>query len=273
MGLALSPLAIADRKPSDEIPGAFLHACEKVAMQRGAYAPSVAGAADGLSELGVFTKAEFRDVKIGYCDLRSVDGPVATTSCARDIILLDTKYADEDEAFTLKVTLAHEMKHYFQLKEQKSRFGEGYCTSERFKADKAWLETEADTFGDNVIALLVTGRSVEIKNECPASVAVYLEFDKPVGAGGEAGKAIDVAPNSTVAAPGRSVSNLFRLYARSEPHDGRQHFWRDTGQAHIHRIDAKLVGLKRATLSNRERSTGPFQLRLSCSDEQGKGSP
>ena len=240
-------------------------------MQKDAWAPGIANAADGLSELGVITQNEFRGVKIGYCDLRSVDGPVATTSCGRDIILLDTKYADENESLTLKATLAHEMKHYFQLTEQKSRFGEGYCTSQRFTADKAWMETEADTFGDNVAALLVTGRTVVIKNECPAAVAVYLEAEKPVGAGGEAGEAIDVAPNTTVATPGRSVSNLFRLYARSETHDGRQHFWRDMGGTHTHRIDGKLVGLKLATLSNRERTAGPFQLKLSCSDEGGEG--
>lgn len=262
--------AMAVLNSSDNISREILDQCDEQALAYEDYDAIIAAAAEGLAALGVFTKSEFRGVKIGFCDLQRVQGPVATTSCARDTILLDTKYANKDESLVLKTTLSHEMKHYFQHRGQKIRFGENYCFSDQYKSDKAWMEEEADAFGDNVAALLFIGRTVEIKNNCPVAVTVYLEDDDPLGPAPDGARFIDIAPQSTVTAPGQSRSKFFKFYAQSEPVRGERRFWRNATMAHRRMINGKAYGLKQTTLSNRSRATGPFQMKLSCSNKQNR---
>ena len=85
--------AAAQPNPSDDIPQHVLDECDEQAMSYEGYDQAILAAAEELAALGVFEKNEFRNVRIGFCDLRGVQGPVATTSCARDTILLDQKYA------------------------------------------------------------------------------------------------------------------------------------------------------------------------------------
>ena len=127
------------------------------------------------------------------------------------------------------------------------------------------MENEADAFGDEVAALFFTGRPIEIKNECPAAVSVYLETDEPGSVMRDFRGFIDVAPQSSILARGRSVSKFFKFYARSEPYDGRRRVWRGATMADKRIIDGKAYGLKQIALTNQSRSRGPFLLKLSCS--------
>lgn len=259
--------AMANPISSDEIPEHVLTECDKRAMPLGDSSRIIATAAEELIAMGVFAEAEFNNVKIGFCDLRRVQGPVATTSCARDTILLDSGYAAKDQSLVLKATLAHEMKHYFQHREQKAAFGESYCASDRYIEDKIWMEEEADKFGDEVAALLFLGRPVEIENECATPVSVYLEADRPKSVKNEPRGFLEAPPQSTVESPERSLSRSFRLYAESALEGDQKQVWRGSAMAHKIILDGRVLELSRITLSNPFRSTGPFLMRLSCTPE------
>ena len=265
--LPLAPLspAAANPMPSSEIAQDVLAACEARAEPFGGDDRTINEAAMALIDMGVFNATDFSDVKIGFCGLRAARGPVATTSCASDTILLDAGYAVDDEKLALKATLAHEMQHYFQHREQKAKFGDGYCESARYQADKAWMEAEADAFGDDVAALFFLGRATEITNDCPVPARVYLEADMPRAARDEFPGFVEVAANATAAAPERALSKFFRLYAEATPDEGRKRVWGGSAMSDKRAIDGKIYGLTPVALEAPSRSTGPFQLTLSCS--------
>lgn len=256
--------ASADALPSDELPQYVLDACDVQAMSFGEYDKKIAASVEALTDMGVFSAAEFYNVKVGFCDLRRARGPAATTSCARDIILLDSGYAGEDQSLVRNATLAHEMKHVFQHREQKAARGESYCSSKRYHSDKEWMETEADAFGDSVAELFFTGRSVEIKNECPVTTSVYLEADTPLSANEDPLKFFDVAPYSTVRSPERAISKFFKIYAVTQSDRRQEQIWGGPAMAYKRFINGALYGLQQVTLDNSKRTEGPFQMVLSC---------
>ncbi|GEM_PF-2803118 len=269
-GAALAAICPANAEPvsSDALPQEILDVCDARAMPFGGYEPAIAAAAADLIAMGVFTSEEFSNVKIGFCGLRDAQGPAATASCARDSILLDIGYAAKDQNLVRNATLAHEMKHYLQHSERKAEFGQDYCSSDQYAADKTWMEEEADAFGDDVAALFFTGRMVEIKNECPVAASVYLEADRPMPAIGDSASFIEVAPHATVVLDGRATSNLFRIYAETTPSHGQKRIWGGAGASDTRVIDGKVYGLKRITLSSASRSAGPFEMRLSCQPDE-----
>lgn len=261
--LAILP-ATASRFSSDQLPQDYLNACDDRAKAFGAYDRRIADAADDLTAMGVFKSEELHDVKIGFCDLRKINGPMATTSCTDDIILLDSGYAARDQGLVMKATLAHEMKHVLQHRELKEEFGEDYCFTDRYVADKSWMEEEADAFGNAVAALFFTGRPVEIRNDCPVAVSVYLEADNPISSMAGALQFMTAPPRSTIASSERAISKFFKLYAETEPYRGGIKVWRDARMAHTRIIEGGRYGLKSLTLPNAARSTGPFRMTLSC---------
>ncbi len=265
--MSLSRPATAQYFAADLLPQELLDACDAHARPFGDYDKHIANAADALIDLGVFSESEFGNVDIGYCGLRAARGPAATISCARDIILLDRGYGSKERGLALTITLAHEMKHYLQHQEKKAAFGEAYCQSEGYAADKIWMERDADAFGDEVAALMVSGRPVELVNECPVAVTYYLEADRPAGAGERRQRFEKAPPKTTVASAQRALSREFKFYGASAPMEGAQRVWQGKTMAHRRFIDGESYGLARKTLANAERTQGPFQLRLSCAPE------
>ncbi len=253
--------------PSEAMPQHILDACDERASPFGHYDRAIAHAADDLIAMGVFSEEEFHGVKIGFCGLRAAGGPVATISCARDIILLDSGYAARDQELVRNATLAHEMKHYLQHGEQKSKFGANYCSNDQYVTDKMWMEEEADAFSDDVGELFFTGRGVEIRNECPVAVSVYLEAERPITASDTAPEFTHVGPRSTLALPAFAASKFVSFYAQTTLSDGEKQIWGGPSMPDRRFIDGKAYGLKRTSLSNASRSSGPFQLSLSCQSE------
>ncbi|MGF1544524.1 MAG: ImmA/IrrE family metallo-endopeptidase [Parvularculaceae bacterium] len=248
--------------PANDLPQPLLAACDARARPFGAYDGPIADAAAALIEIGVFGAAAFRDVKIGFCGLRRAGGPVATAACASDVILLDEKYAAPGEALTLKATLAHEMKHYFQHKDRKARFGAGYCASARYDAEAPALEREADAFGHAVGELFLTGRPIDIVNDCPDAALIYLEADRPVWTAG-APRLQRIPPRARVPSTERAASRRFKYNARTAPSRGAPREWRGAQGAHARIVDGARYYLKPIVLENAG-PTDPFELTLSC---------
>lgn len=257
--------ASADVLPADEMPQHILEACDARAMPFGAYDQEIAASVEALTDMGVFTTAEFSDVKIGFCDLRTADGPAATTSCTRDIILLDSGYAKGDQSLVRNATLAHEMKHVLQHHAQIETYGESYCSSAQYRADKKWMEAEADAFGDGVAKLFFEGRFVEIRNECANAASVYLEADNPIAASDDPPAFMDIPAHSAMRAQERAASKFFKLYAETKSAPAEKQRWGGPAMAYKRFIGGISYGLQQVTLSNSERSTGPFYLTLACS--------
>lgn len=149
--------AASEPLPGDALPPSMLGECDGRASLRGGYDKPVAVAAETLVRIGAFTSDHFDDVKIGFCALRDAGGPAATTSCADDIILLDTGYTKKNQDLALVLTLAHEMKHVRQHREKRLAAGLAYCSSDRYETDKHAMEIEADKFGDAIATLLIFG--------------------------------------------------------------------------------------------------------------------
>ena len=250
---------------SDEMPQQVLDECDDRANAFGAYDRIIQAATNDLVAIGVFADDEFRGVKVGFCELHRFRGPVATTSCAHDAILLDDKHMSRDQRLLLRANLGHEMKHYFQHQEQKGRLGESYCYGDQYTADKIWMEAEADRFGDEVAALFFVGRPIEIYNSCAVSISVYLEGDALISDNRTQHDFFEVPPRSTVKAPAASMSKFIWFYAESDFYDGQRWVWSDPSRAQKRLIDGKAFGLKRYRLSNLSRTTGPFLMSLSCS--------
>ncbi|MEO1242100.1 MAG: hypothetical protein AAFX54_09335 [Pseudomonadota bacterium] len=247
------------------MPQHILEACDARAMPFGAYDQEIAASVEALTDMGVFTTAEFSDVKIGFCDLRTADGPAATTSCTRDIILLDSGYAKGDQSLVRNATLAHEMKHVLQHHAQIETYGESYCSSAQYRADKKWMEAEADAFGDGVAKLFFEGRFVEIRNECANAASVYLEADNPIAASDDPPAFMDIPAHSAMRAQERAASKFFKLYAETKSAPAEKQRWGGPAMAYKRFIGGISYGLQQVTLSNSERSTGPFYLTLACS--------
>ncbi len=259
--------ASANALSSEQISQELLEACDARAKPFGRYDDSVAQSVDALTEMGVFSAREIQSVKIGYCELRRANGPAGTTSCAQEIILLDSGYAANDRSIVRAATLAHEIKHVLQHRAHIARHGDGYCESDQYIADKGWMEVEADAFGDGVAELFFAGRAVEIKNECPVSVSIYLEADKPMPVAGDAVGFIEAPPLAVVHSPERAMSRFFKVYAKTEAKDGERKLYGGATMATKRDIAGKTYGLESVALSNADPSKGPFQMTLSC-DQQ-----
>ena len=248
---------------SDNVPQKVLDACD--ADADGDYNAPIKSAVQSLIEIGAFTDNDFDGVKIGFCSLRQFDGPVATTSCARNSILLDEKYANKSQSFVLRATLAHEMKHFLQHQKQKAAHGETYCVSAQYDADKEWMEVDADKFGDDVAGMLFVGRLIEIENTCPVTVRIYLDEGTIIPEDEQPHSFISAPPETSVSAFARSKSKFIKIFAESE-HDGeRQWVWQNKTTMHKRVVDGKSFGLTDYILSAKSPSAGPFLLKLSCS--------
>lgn len=254
--------------PSDALPPSFLAACDARALSFPAYDRAIENAVNALDELGVFARADFAGVRIGFCDLRAANGPAATTACASDTILLDAGYGEKDQALILAGTLAHEMKHVLQHRARRAMHGAAYCESDDYAAARPALEIEADAFSDGVGALLFAGRRVEVRNDCPAPVRVYLEADKPRY--GRAGPAafVELAPQATTQMEARALSGVFRAYAeKSSAADETTlggPIWGGPRIKEKRIIEGARYGLQRIIATVSDPAAGPFQLRLDC---------
>lgn len=256
--------AFAQINPSDQIPQQVLIDCDSKAKSYGRYSPPVAAAKNKLIDIGVFSDSEFRNIKIGFCDLAGVEGPVATTSCELDTILLDKKYKRENLSLVLSVTLAHEVKHVLQHQKLKARYGDDFCSSEQYLAEKPSMEAAADNFSDSVAELLFSGRPVEVENSCDAPVAVYLESDDGIIPAVNSRELITVGAHSKIMMPSRAASKYFKFYAQSELHNDRRWVWRGTARASKRLIKGKAYQLRTTKLPSKLREAGPFLLRLTC---------
>ncbi len=262
-------LAAAEPLPADRLPPRLLADCDARAAPPARYEAPIAAAARALIDIGAFTGTEFQSARIGFCDLQQAGGPVAAATCDDAVILLDTKYAADDQALTLRATLAHEMTHHLQHRDAKARFGESYCASARYREDRPSLEAEADVFGDKIAELFLLGRSVEIVNVCGAPVAVYLEAHDPVALRGAAPAFQRVPAGASALSPERALSGRMRLYARTAPLTGPAHVWQDKTSAQSRIVEGGLVRLREIRLAPADRLESPFRLRLSCRNDSG----
>lgn len=273
VGGAASP-AIAAVAPggiaSDQVPAAILAECERNAKPFNAFDAEVAGAVEDLDALGVFAREDFSAVRIGLCPLRAHQGPVATTACGRDVVLLDEKYAGADERALLRATLAHEMRHVAQHRTRRARLGAAYCESEAYRAERTALEDEADRFGDAAADLFFVGRAIEIANACPVDISIFLEGDGIAAVAAPA--SLFTAPAwSRVKAPATSTSRHIRYYAESARRDGRRFVWRQARGPDLRFIGGRTVGLRRVALAAPRSVTAPFRLGLACPTAPGDG--
>jgi hypothetical protein len=261
---SFAPSVAAEPLTADLLPPRLLAECEHAAEPFARFAPVIAAAAGDLADLGVFAADDFADARIGFCALQAAGGPVATASCADGVILLDEKYARAGEGLTLRATLAHEMTHHFQHRDKRAAFGDGYCDSARYAADKPALEAAADAFGDAVAELFVLGRSVEIVNACAAPVLVYLEAADPVAVRGHAQAFLRVDAGAAATGPERALSGAVRYYAKTAPGAAPAYVWQDATGSHARFVEGRSVRLKEARLKASGRETGAFRLRLKC---------
>ena len=248
--------------PSSALDQAMLSDCDALARPYGDYQQEVWSAIDALDRLGVFAPEEFRNVRIGICDLRSQNGPVATTSCERNTILLDEKYENDASQFSLVSTLAHEMKHVLQHAVKKEQYGDVYCSSDQYVRDKDALERDADAFSVAVEKIAFLGRPVEIENTCPSAVEVYVDgesvrFEEP-----DSYQIVSVKPNTTISANATSTSKSIQYYAATTLSDGLRRYWRGGGEERI--IDGVRHQLAPVDLETSARASGSFVLRVHC---------
>jgi len=243
--------------PSSALDQGLLAECEANAAAYPNFDPSVQTAIDTLEALGVFGAQEFRNVKIGFCNLRGGNGPVATTSCADDTILLDQKYRDDSESDIILSTLAHEMKHFQHHAVQKRRFGEEYCRSAQYRRDRLWMENVAGPFGDEVAALAFVGRPIEVENECPEPVSVFVDGVAVRRDNTETAKTFVIPPNGTKQTSVIANARTIQYFASGErlalPGDGEERI-----------IDGERRRLSHAVMATRARGAGPFVLRIDC---------
>jgi hypothetical protein len=262
--LTFAAQASAEPLTADLLPAGLLAECDARAEPRRRYAAPVASAVRALADIGAIADTAFDDARIGFCGLRAAGGPVAAAACDTGLILLDEKYAAEGERLVLLATLAHEMKHHLQHRDAKARYGEGYCDSARYAADKPALEAEADAFGDAVAELFVRGRAVEIVNACDAPVLVYLEADDPVAIRGGAPAFQKIAAKSSAVAPERALSGVVRFHARTTMEAAPAFIWQDRTSAQTRFVEDRHIRLKEMRLSAAGRENRPFRLRLTC---------
>ncbi len=261
----LAPVNAADSSgpmPSSALDQAMLAECEGHASAYGEYHHEVQSTIEALDRLGVFAPEEFQSVKIGFCDLRRHGGPVATTSCDKDAILLDEKYEDESSRFAMMSTLAHEMKHVLQHAENKRRYGDAYCSSEQYVKDKDSLERDADAFSVEVEKIAFLGRPVEIENTCPTAVEVYIDGESVRFHESNSDQFTTVLPNSKISANVMSTSKSIQYFAATTLANGGRRYWRGGGEERI--IDGVRQQLAPIELESRVRASGSFILRVHC---------
>lgn len=256
--------SFAAPQPSESLPDFILSQCEDIAHGYGAYDPIIRDATNGLIALGAFEEEDFHKVKIGFCGLRTLDGPVATTSCAKDTILLDHKYLSSKEALSLKSTLAHEMKHVFQHRSKKKKFGNTYCASARYVDDTAQLEEEADFFGDQIASYLFVGRPIKIENTCDSPVSFYLETNKQGTTQSGNEKFTNIDANTTIAIDTVATNREIYFYGKSDPIGGKFWSWRSTDNALARFIEDQNIRMRRVKMLAPKPATGPFTLKLLC---------
>ena len=248
---------------ANDLPASLLNVCDAKAAGMGYYAGPIADAMLVLIELGVLSFDDFRGVSIGFCGLRAAGGPVGTTSCAEDIILLDSNYAGTGQELALAATLAHEMKHVRQHRQKRAARGIQYCDSTRYRLDAPTLEAEADAFGDATARLALLGRSLEIHNGCAGPVHVHLETEKPIARAPADIGFHEIAAGKTIVWPGRTASSaaLFHAWSKevSPSIDGARN-----GQRVI--IDGAPYFMSRARLSVQAPTRGPFRLTIDCDE-------
>ena len=256
--------AAAEPTPADRLPASLLAECDARTKAPGHYDPPTAAAVRALIEMGVFSSIEFRDARIGFCELQRAGGPVAASSCEDGVILLDSKYADADRALVLNATLAHEMLHHLQHRERKARYGDAYCQSARYRTDKPSLEAAADKFGDEVAALFALGRRVEIVNRCDEPVSIYLEAIDPVAIRGTQAAFQNIPALARAMSPERAASGRFRFYAQTTPKAGAARIWQDRASAHSRIVEGLPVRPRETRLAASDRLKSPFRLTLTC---------
>lgn len=272
---ASSPSATAEPTeilPADALPQTFLEACDARVRPFGLFAPPVADAAAALIGIGAFSADEFRAVAIGFCNFSAVSGPVATTACRADAILLDEKYRAADQALVLRATLAHEMMHVLQHRALRAVHGAAYCDGSLYPADRGWMEAQADAFGDAVGELFVTGRPVAIANDCAAPVSAHVELNDPAPRppGGASGLTV-FAPGETRRLAARSRTSRALLYAETVTAEGPVAFWSGADAANLRFVDGRSYRLREAALAAGDRISGPFELRLVCDTGAARG--
>lgn len=243
--------------PSSALDQGLLAECEANAAAYSNFDPSVHTAIDRLEALDVFNAFEFGAVKIGFCDLRSVNGPVATTSCAEDTILLDQKYRDDSDSDILLSTLAHEMKHYQHHAAQKRQFGEQYCRSPQYRRDRIWMENVAGRFGDDVAALAFVGRPIEVVNNCPEPISVFIDGVSVRRDTKEMAETIVIPRNATKQTSVTANARTIQYFASGDrlalPGDGDERI-----------INGERRRLSHTVMTARARGAGPFVLRIVC---------
>lgn len=255
---------LAEPAPADALPPTLLAQCDANTATIESASPAILNSVAALEGMGVLNRADFDDMKIGFCPLVEAGGPVATTACASDIILLDEKYAQADQSFVLNATLAHEMKHLFQHRARRTRYGASYCASARYAAEKPQLEIEADAFGDAASALFSQGRSIEIVNGCAAPLAIHVEPADPVEIADAAPALSVIAPQQRKELDVRALSSNALFYARTQPASGPAHVFERKSGPHLRFIEGRAYRLREARLASAGRLEGPFRLRLSC---------
>jgi hypothetical protein len=254
----------AQAAPADALPRDLLARCDANAAIIQSAAPAILNSVAALERMGVLNRADFDDVKIGFCPLVEAGGPVATTACASDIILLDEKYTRAEQSFVLNATLAHEMKHLMQHRARRARYGAAYCASARYAAEKPQLEIEADAFGDATSALFSQGRPIEVTNGCALPLAIYVEPADPVAIADAAPALSVIAPHQRKELNMRALSSNALFYARTQPASGPAHVFERKSGPHLRFIEGRAYHLREARLSSAGRTDGPFRLRLSC---------
>lgn len=264
MGAAPAAPMAADRLTADRLPPALLAECDARAAPFGAFDAPIARSVAALTAIGAFGADEFESVKMGFCDFARAGGPAAAASCAGDIILLDSQYAAEKQAFVLSATIAHEMKHFLQHRDARARLGADYCDSAQYRADKASMEAEADAFGDAVGRLLLLGRPAEIANECAVPLAVYLEPRDPATRESAPPVFQILAPHETARARVHALSARFLYYAETRPSAGKARVFENRSSPHRRFVEGRQVRLIETRLESAARSAGPFRLELSC---------
>jgi hypothetical protein len=252
------------RRAADALPPTLLAECDARAASFANLPPAIATAARALLDLGVLEPEAFSQAKIGFCGLRRAGGGVAAASCVDGVILLDETYALEDQSLPLRGTLAHEMMHHLQHRRRKAKYGDDYCASARYQAEKPALEAEAERFGDEVAELFLLGRAIEIVNACAEPVLVYVEAEEPVAIRGAPVAFLRIPPKSAALSPERALSGRVRFHARSTPASGPPWVWENQTSPHARYVEGKLVRLTEMRLAAPDPVESPFLLRLDC---------
>lgn len=282
------PMAAGEAVPltGDQLDPAFLARCEANAysLEQGLEPPpddalndtlydALNDALADLASLDIVDNGAVAGMRAAFCPLKVQGGPLATTACAGEIILLDSGLAAADQRFALAVTLAHEITHVTQIRTAKAAQPGGYCNAGAFDRDAPGFEAEADRVSAQVRDLFVLGRAVDIHNQCTVPVRVFLELDHPqTGASGSV-ETLVLAPQSTARASSRALSRWVRFYASTDPANppatsraADKKIWQSRSRRYARFLEGRIYRFMREALPAAAPTTGPFLLTLSCTD-------